>query len=414
VTDVNFFNADIRGATLPDTFTQEQLVSTASFQNKDLMAVKSRLSLAGLDLRGFNLSSVTGDFTNADLTNAELGGRIPWNLSEEQIMSTANYQRKDLRGVTFPSQARDWNLQGINLDGSNVIAPSDPANMAGASIIGTRLNSGPQEAFSQTASYQQKDLRDVVFPSVMYDWDLNGFNLTGAFVGQARMRDVDLRGANLSNVVMPAELQYDNVLTDAGTTYNQWTLFPGWSGSARDRRRFDPDDFGMTYVESGDGDVDANGSIDIADLDDLQEAIREEVHLNFGLSWYERDRRFDLNEDRVVDRLDLVQLTALLGTTLGDSNLDGSIDFADFLKLSEKFGSEGTWSEGDFDGNGTIEFPDFLLLSDNFGTEQPPASESVPEPNFNLLSVLAGLIILSRRRKISRLSAEAVDTFGPQ
>lgn len=399
VTDAVFLNADISGATLPSTFTQQQLISTASFQNRDLAGVNVRGSLAGLDLSDFDLSGalLSGDLTNADFTNAELGGRIPSRLTEEQLMSTANYQRKELRDLDFSFQARDWNLQGMDLEGSFVVAPSDPANMAGASILGARLSDGPQEAFSQTASHQQKDLRDVVFPSVMYDWDLRGFNLTGAFIGQSRMRNVDLRGANLSNALMTAELEYDNVQTDAGTTYNQWTLFPGWSFSDFDRRRFDPDDFGMTYVETAEGDFDANGRIDNADLDDLQMAIRDEVHQRFGASWWERDRRFDLNNDRIVDKLDLGQLTAMLGTTLGDSNLDGMVDFSDFLKLSDNYGSDGTWADGDFDGDGRVGFPDFLLLSEQFGSE-PLLIRNVPEPNFGLPIACIGLFLWKRRR----------------
>lgn len=51
-----------------------------------------------------------------------------------------------------------------------------------------------------------------------------------------------------------------------------------------------------------------------------------------------------------------------------DINGNGEVDFADFLILSENFGSEvepGTL--GDIDGNGVVEFADFLGLSDAFG-----------------------------------------------
>ena len=58
----------------------------------------------------------------------------------------------------------------------------------------------------------------------------------------------------------------------------------------------------------------------------------------------------------------------LLGTTRGDTNLDGTVDFQDFLVLSQGFGrSDASWASGDFDGNGLVEFSDFLLLSSHFG-----------------------------------------------
>lgn len=52
----------------------------------------------------------------------------------------------------------------------------------------------------------------------------------------------------------------------------------------------------------------------------------------------------------------------------GDANNDGSVDFADFLLLSNNFQqTDAVWADGDFDGNGVVEFADFLLLSANFG-----------------------------------------------
>ena len=55
---------------------------------------------------------------------------------------------------------------------------------------------------------------------------------------------------------------------------------------------------------------------------------------------------------------------------LGDTNLDGAINFADFLILSANFGKEvdAVWADGDFDGDGKVAFTDFLIFSVNFGT----------------------------------------------
>jgi hypothetical protein len=52
----------------------------------------------------------------------------------------------------------------------------------------------------------------------------------------------------------------------------------------------------------------------------------------------------------------------------GDSDLDGDVDFADFLILAANFGvASAAWQQGDFDGNQMVDFGDFLLLSANFG-----------------------------------------------
>ena len=51
----------------------------------------------------------------------------------------------------------------------------------------------------------------------------------------------------------------------------------------------------------------------------------------------------------------------------GDLNSDGTVDFADFLVMSENFGHSGDASVGDIDGNGQVGFEDFLQLSMNFG-----------------------------------------------
>lgn len=80
-------------------------------------------------------------------------------------------------------------------------------------------------------------------------------------------------------------------------------------------------------------------------------------------------RRFDLNNDYRVDQRDVdFWLTQLANTRRGDSNLDGRVDFADFLTISQHFGKEdATWSHGDSNEDGLVDFVDFLQLAANFG-----------------------------------------------
>ncbi len=112
---------------------------------------------------------------------------------------------------------------------------------------------------------------------------------------------------------------------------------------------------------------------------------------------------FDLNNDMLVDDVDrTIWVEELVGTTFGDADLNGTVEFPDFLALSRAFGGEGGWADGDFDGSGDVQFPDFLTLSRNFGVSNV-AIASVPEPA-TTLPMLCMIVIFgaSCRRKTSK------------
>ncbi|MDP9175567.1 MAG: PEP-CTERM sorting domain-containing protein [Planctomycetota bacterium] len=51
-----------------------------------------------------------------------------------------------------------------------------------------------------------------------------------------------------------------------------------------------------------------------------------------------------------------------------DANLDGKVDFSDFVILSNHFGGTFTsWDQGNFNYDPTVDFSDFVILSNNFG-----------------------------------------------
>ena len=83
---------------------------------------------------------------------------------------------------------------------------------------------------------------------------------------------------------------------------------------------------------------------------------------------------------------------------LGDTNLDGSVEFSDFLQLSDNFGESGSWLDGDFDGDGAVAFSDFLGLSANFG-ESVATVAAVPEPDSLVLASCFCILLTLRRRK---------------
>lgn len=85
----------------------------------------------------------------------------------------------------------------------------------------------------------------------------------------------------------------------------------------------------------------------------------------------------------------------------GDANMDGAVDFDDFLTLSKNFGKdEGGWNAGDFDRDGIVAFPDFLLQSNNFG-EKAMANgfSAVPEPATPVYLICIALALLAWRRQ---------------
>lgn len=125
----------------------------------------------------------------------------------------------------------------------------------------------------------------------------------------------------------------------------------------------------------------------------------EEVDtLTRALSAGDEDLNLDLNRNGKLDEDDLAfLLEEIIGTVPGDTDLNGRVDFPDFLALSDSFGQSGGWGDGDFDGNQRIEFADFLLLSQNFGTSA--AVTIVPEPNLEWLGWQCGLLAFAIRRR---------------
>ncbi len=62
----------------------------------------------------------------------------------------------------------------------------------------------------------------------------------------------------------------------------------------------------------------------------------------------------------------------------GDANLDGRVNFSDYLVLSQNFGmTEATWEQADFNGDGVVNFSDYLILSQNFGSGGAVSAEEV-------------------------------------
>lgn len=111
--------------------------------------------------------------------------------------------------------------------------------------------------------------------------------------------------------------------------------------------------------EQTQGDINSDDVVNAIDIDTVFAAVRD------GSTQPD----FDLDNDGVVDLEDAnFFVESVLGVNRGDTDLDGQVDFHDFLRLSVAFEvGPGGWGSGDFDGDRDVDFDDFRLLSANFG-----------------------------------------------
>ena len=113
------------------------------------------------------------------------------------------------------------------------------------------------------------------------------------------------------------------------------------------------------------GDFNADGLMDIVDLDSLTAAI----------ATHSADMSFDLTSDNVVDHADLSNWLATSGELnlgsgrtyyAGDADLDGEVDVIDWHHMNwHLFTSSTAWSSGDFNADGVVDGSDVALWNIN-------------------------------------------------
>lgn len=143
-------------------------------------------------------------------------------------------------------------------------------------------------------------------------------------------------------------------------------------------------------------DVIGDGQCSIEDLDALVSANKEGSDASiYDVDW---DDVFDAQD--IVHWLGQASVENEIEYRHGDTNLDGNVDFDDFLRLANSFGrGDATWSEGNFDGVNGTQFNDFLLMANEFDSV---AVRAVPEPRlrFGFLWVVAAwLMRVAKLRK---------------
>ncbi|MDH3602554.1 MAG: S8 family serine peptidase, partial [Candidatus Tectomicrobia bacterium] len=109
------------------------------------------------------------------------------------------------------------------------------------------------------------------------------------------------------------------------------------------------------------GDFNVDGTVDDTDINLLAEALRN------GAS----DLRLDLNGDGVVDTGDREYLvTDIIDTSLGDVDLSGSVDLLDASKLLGNVNGSGQWGDGDLSGDSLVDEADRGILEAHFSAAE--------------------------------------------
>ncbi|MEI7902104.1 MAG: dockerin type I domain-containing protein, partial [bacterium] len=72
-------------------------------------------------------------------------------------------------------------------------------------------------------------------------------------------------------------------------------------------------------------------------------------------------------------------------TYVGDADIDGQVDAADFIAMKRNFGTStgATWDRADFDRDGNVDWQDLQTLTTNFGAEieaVPSEAPAMPQP----------------------------------
>jgi hypothetical protein len=147
------------------------------------------------------------------------------------------------------------------------------------------------------------------------------------------------------------------------------------------------------------GDFNGDGSINVADINDLTSAIAA------GSS----DSKYDVNGDGNINSTDRTSwVVDVVGTWMGDANLDGEFNSSDFVAVftagNYEIGTPAGWGEGDWNGDGLFSSADFVAAFTDGGYELGPraAVSAVPEPGTFGLLILGSLGLLRRTRRRTR------------
>ena len=144
-------------------------------------------------------------------------------------------------------------------------------------------------------------------------------------------------------------------------------------------------------------DFDENNVLDIVDLELLRAAVQSG----------QNDPDFDLDGLGTVDQKDLTTLVqVLMSSWIGDANLDGEFNTADFVQVFQ-FGEyeddivgNSTWKTGDWNADGEFDTGDLVTAFQSDGYERGSVIR-VPEPEGQgyVIAILMSIVLTQRFSK---------------
>jgi hypothetical protein len=149
------------------------------------------------------------------------------------------------------------------------------------------------------------------------------------------------------------------------------------------------------------GDFNNDGEFDVLDIDLLCAQIRAGSN----------DPAFNVNGEGGVDLADLTyEVEQIIGTELGDTDVDTDVDLSDLGNLATNYEQAGphTWGDGDFDCDEDVDLSDLGTLATNYGAGQAAAyaefsaltGVEVPEPaTVGILAAAAAGTLVNRRQR---------------
>lgn len=154
-------------------------------------------------------------------------------------------------------------------------------------------------------------------------------------------------------------------------------------------------------LEGISGDVDANGVVDVADIDQVLQVVSAGSY----------ESAADVNFDNHVDADDIeAWIERIKNSYVGDANLDGEFNSSDFVTVfiagqyEDDVDGNSTWATGDWNGDAEFTSSDFVFALAQRGYDRGTrtAVSVVPEPTA-ITHVLLLLIVfaISGRRALS-------------
>ncbi|MEN1678992.1 MAG: sulfatase-like hydrolase/transferase [Planctomycetota bacterium] len=200
-----------------------------------------------------------------------------------------------------------------------------------------------------------------------------------------------------------ASLQID-ILDDAGQPYYSETVvltsplpaggqfgFSTWSSNASE---FDNFSLRLGDNVTADGlpvlgDLNGDGRLSLLDAAAFESALGQDGAANAAFNF--------VTPDEMIDETDfhywltvLVPLVNGIGPADGDFDLNGVVDIADYMTLTQSFGGAGAALTADGNGDGRVDAADYTIWRDGFAAQQ---SLAIPEPTAicQLLAAITGL-----------------------